>query len=250
MKYHILPLLKNMADILLPRHCYICNRRLLHTENYFCVECWTKLTFTNIHGEEGNSIERIFWGKVPIMRANSLIHYQSHNYTSLPILQLKYFNNPECGVFLGRCMAEDLLDTTFFNGIDFIIPVPLTKKRMKTRGYNQSEMLAKGVAEITGIPLVTNVVYRRIDNSTQTKLTAIERVENVKNIFSVIDSESIRGKHLLLIDDVITTGATLLSCAETLCQTEEVKVSILTAYVAGFHSKGISYHGAPSPINL
>ena len=114
----ILTLLRDIADIILPRHCCICGRRLKAEEEQLCIKCWALLPFTNIHGEQGNGIERIFWGKIPIVRANALIHYQANNYTILPILQLKYANNAEMGIYLGQCMAEDLIDSEFFTAID------------------------------------------------------------------------------------------------------------------------------------
>lgn len=238
----ILTLLRDIADIILPRHCCICGRRLKAEEEQLCIKCWALLPFTNIHGEQGNGIERIFWGKIPIVRANALIHYQANNYTILPILQLKYANNAEMGIYLGQCMAEDLIDSEFFTAIDYLVPIPISNSRLKKRGYNQSEMLAKGVSKITGIPIATDLIIRKTDNATQTRLTAQQREENVQNIFEIQRTEKIRGKHLLLIDDVITTGATILSCAQKLCEVEGVRISVLTAYVAGSHPKGISSH--------
>lgn len=129
---------------------------------------------------------------------------------------------------MGRVMACDLIRTDFFNGIDFIIPVPLSRQKERKRGYNQCLWLARGIAEITGIPIHTDSVSRIISNPSQTTLSHSERRTNVANIFKVEHPENIENRHILLVDDVITTGATLLSCAEAISQCRNVNISILT----------------------
>ena len=129
---------------------------------------------------------------------------------------------------MGRMMGKELLPSGFFDGIDGIIPIPLAKKRQRQRGYNQSVEIARGVSEVTGLPILNQVVRRTNFKSSQTQLGRWERNENVETVFELIDGNAIRGKHLLIIDDVITTGATMIACAQQLVKAGDVKVSVLS----------------------
>lgn len=133
---------------------------------------------------------------------------------------------------MGRYMANDLLVSGFFNEIDIIVPVPLHKKREKERGYNQSEWIASGISKITGIPVNTNSIKRVEANSTQTRKSVWDRWENVQNLFAVVSSSELQGKHILLVDDVLTTGATIVSCASKIMEVRGVRISVLTLAAA------------------
>ena len=226
-----------LINIIFPRRCLVCNRILSASEQHICTSCYMKLPFTRWHGRQGNGIERMFWARIPIHRANALLHYYGGDESRKVVLALKYNNRPQIGVEFGRIMAADLRDTDFFSDIDAIVPVPLARKRIKKRGYNQSECLAKGVSEITQIPVLKDVIKRKIDNPTQTRLTNDERKENVKGIFMINYADAIKDKHILLIDDVLTTGATIMSCAEEIAKVAS-GISIMTLFVAGRHSDG------------
>ena len=221
--------------LIAPRQCSICGRRLRKWENILCTSCYNDLPFTHIRGTRGNKVERIFWNQIPIVRANSFMYYTPHSNSNHIFLQLKYLNRPEVGRVFGRIMAMELIDTDFFQGLDTIIPVPLAKDRQRKRGYNQSEMLAQGISEIIHIPVDTKSVKRVISNQTQTQLNARERKENVKNIFALASPHYLDQKHILLIDDVLTTGATLLSCAQEIAKVPNVRISIMTLGLAGNH---------------
>lgn len=215
------------------------------------------MPLTNYKGKSGNPIERIFWGKIPIANANAYFHYLPKNPYAQLITKLKYNGNSKIGVQLGRMMANDLKHTDFFRTIDAIIPVPLAKQRLKKRGYNQSLYIAKGVGQLTNIPISTSHIRRTINNPTQTKLAHNERSKNVEHIFELTQpcepipaphnpdaqttihtNHPLQNKHILLIDDVITTGATLIACAQTLSQIPNIKISILCAAIAGHHGCG------------
>ena len=221
--------------LIAPRQCSICGRRLRKWEKILCTSCYNDLPFTYIRGTRSNKVERIFWNQIPIVRANSFMYYTPHSNSNQIFLQLKYLNRPEVGRVFGRIMAMELIDTDFFQGIDAIVPIPLAKDRQRKRGYNQSEMLAQGISEITHIPVDTQSVKRVISNQTQTQLNARERKENVKNIFALNESHKLNDKHILLIDDVLTTGATLLSCAQEMANATNLKISIMTLGLAGSH---------------
>lgn len=225
--------LADASRLLFPQICTNCKRRLTKGEIHICTSCLVALPFTKLYGKKGNAIERLFWGKFPIERAHAWIKYQSGADSTQSILVLKYGNRPQVGRFLGELMAEELLHTDFFNDIDAIIPIPLATKRERKRGYNQSMEIAIGVSKITHIPIIKNAILRILHNPTQTQLQKNERIKNVSGIFLLNKPELVRKKHILLIDDVITTGATMTSCAQELCKSEGVKISVLALAISG-----------------
>lgn len=176
---------------------------------------------------------RIFWGLVPIEKGISFFHYTPHSPYSRILFELKYHNHPEVGKIMGRMMAEELKATSFFDGIDLIVPIPLSRKKERQRGYNQSDWIAWGISEATGIPTDTTSVVRTKSNPSQTTLDHRQRRENVRDIFAVRHPGSLEGRHILLVDDVITTGATMLSCAETIARACRVRFSVLSLAWAG-----------------
>ena len=230
-------LIKEVADVLYPRYCCICGRKLNSDTDNLCGVCFTNLPFTHFKGAKGNTVERLFWGVAEIERANALMYYDIDDRSRMLLYELKYNGHDDLGVQFGRIMAKDLEETDFFEGIDCIVPVPLYHKKLKSRRYNQSERIGQGVFEITGIPVETKALIRIKDTPTQTKLTKEERQENMAGAFKLVDTGRIAGKHVLLIDDVVTTNSTLLSCIEELKKAEGVKISILTLALAGKHSK-------------
>ena len=175
---------------------------------------------------------KLFWGQMPVERAAAFFYYESHSKTANVIYKLKYKSHPEIGPVMGRKVAVEFQRDHFFDGIDGIVPVPLTKKRFRQRGYNQSEEIAKGINEITGIPIYTGIVKRTVFKGSQTRRRRWERQENVEYAFSLVDGEPIIGKHILLIDDVVTTGATIIACAKELCKAGGVRISILSLGLA------------------
>ncbi len=227
---------RDVLRTLFPATCVVCQRRLTGGEAFFCSACLVQLPYTRLKGERGNVVERLFWGKVPIVRANAWLHYRPHSTYKLPILSLKYFRNPRLGLYMGELMAHDVAGTDFFEGIDAIVPVPLHGKRLRHRGYNQSERLAAGISRVTGIPVWTDVATRMVNTTTQTALSKQERRRNVSDIFALTAPERVEGRHLLLVDDVVTTGSTLLSLASALCRDGDVRISVMACALAGHHT--------------
>lgn len=170
----------------------------------------------------------MFWGQIPIMRVAALFYYEPHSEVSHIIHSLKYFNHPETGEFMGRLLAEEIKANGFFEGIDIIMPVPLAKNRQRARGYNQSEEIARGISAVTGIPVVKNAVKRVSFKKSQTKMHRWQRLDNVKDVFEVKNSDIPKGKHILLIDDIVTTGITIISCAQELMKCGNVRFSVLS----------------------
>ena len=173
---------------------------------------------------------RLFWAQIPIERATAFFYYEPHAQTANIIYELKYKNRPDIGIIIGRMLAKEVQTAGFFDGTDGIIAVPLAKKRQQQRGYNQSEEIAQGVSEITGLPILKKVVRRTVFEGSQTNKGRWERHDNVEHVFELIDTKAVSGQHLLLIDDVVTTGATCLACAKALCPRFRQIIGILSFF--------------------
>lgn len=175
-----------------------------------------------------NPMARLMWGKFAIERACALYYYEPKSEMAEIVYSLKYRNRPELGRIIGQVMAQRLQPKMFFDGIDALVPVPLSKQRQRERGYNQAEELTRGLSETTKIPIYNKVVRRTAFATSQTHLNANERLENVEHVFQLVDAQKIAHKHLLLVDDVITTGSTITACARELQKAPDVKISVLT----------------------
>ena len=220
---------RRLLDLISPRICVVCGRRLSVTEEVICNKCNLHLPRTGFSNNPyENEMAKLFWGQIPIERAAALFHYESHAEIANIIYQLKYKNHPEIGPLMGRMVATELKRDDFFDGIDVIIPVPLTKKRFRQRGYNQSEEIAKGISEVTGLPVNKEVVKRTAFKGSQTRRSRWDRQENVEYAFELTPGEPIAGKHLLIVDDVVTTGSTIVACAKELVKAGSVKISVLS----------------------
>ena len=217
-----------LLDLISPRLCVVCGNRLAVTEETLCSKCYLHLPRTDFgHDLYENVMAKLFWGQMAIEKATALFYYEPHAETAQILYEMKYKNHPEIGVVMGRMMAKELMRSGLFEGIDAIVPVPLARKRERQRGYNQSLELAKGVSEVTGLPIANKVVRRTKFVGSQTQRGRWERNENVEDVFELVDSDSISGKHLLLIDDVVTTGATIFACAQEMRKASNVKFSVL-----------------------
>lgn len=175
----------------------------------------------------------MFWGHFPIERATALFFFAGQS-TRSTIHRLKYHNNPQIGVYLGQVLADEIKESNFFDRIDGIVAIPLARQRFMKRSYNQCDWIAKGISRQTGIPVIKDAVKRVRNNKTQTRLTAEERWENVEGIFKLVNPDSVAGKHILLVDDVVTTGSTVISCAQTLMQADKnTRFSVAALAMAG-----------------
>lgn len=221
-------LVHDIDEVLFPRVCVVCGKKLVAAEPSVCAGCLSRLPYTCYRGMSGNATERLFYGMVPLVRANSFFYYYPGSDSHRILMALKYERHPELGRFLGSMMAAELLGTGFFNDIDAIVPVPLAPRRERRRGYNQSYMLAKGVADVTGIPVMDKVVKRVVEGLSQTRLSHSERRGNVEDVFSCICPQLISKQHVLLMDDVVTTGSTLSSCMRAMNVSCETRFSVLT----------------------
>ena len=222
----------DLINLMFPDVCVACGTSLQKNEHQLCLSCLNDIPKTNYHLMEDNPVEKRFWGKVPVYRATSFFFFQKGSSFQKVLHILKYKGNKEIGELLGKYAAIDLLDSPGFTSIDLIIPVPLHPKKLKSRGYNQSEWIGKGISAILNKPLDTTTLLRVRENATQTKKTVYERYENTEGIFQLSNNSVLEGKHILLVDDVLTTGSTLEACIRTLLETPGIKISVFTLAVA------------------
>lgn len=219
--------LRDFFSLLFPPLCTGCNRSLYAHENLICSYCWYNLPVTNFHLDEENAAAKQLWGRVKLERAASYLYFVKHSSVQQIMHHLKYFSKPEIGILLGEQYGLLLLKSDF-NSVDVIIPVPLHPKKLRKRGYNQSEYFGKGLSKSMNAPLLTENMFRHSLAESQTTKKRYERYENMQSIFNVKDPKALENKHILLVDDVLTTGATIEACANTLLQVPGVKVSVAT----------------------
>ena len=216
-----------LLDLIAPRTCVVCGQRLSPEETALCPACMLHLPLTHYADQPlDNPLARLFWGQFPIERATALFYYEPHSELAEIIYSLKYRNRPEVGWQMGHIAARYLQDSGFFEGIDALVPVPIARKRKRQRGYNQGEEIARGISEATGLPICQKVVERCEFKQSQTRLNPYERRDNVEQAFRLTDPDRIAHRHLLLIDDIITTGSTINACARQLAQAPDVRISV------------------------
>lgn len=228
-----MPIWTDLWNLFFPHGCLLCGGQLVPGEEVLCAKCLSGLPRTRLHWCKDNRVERNFWGKFPVERATSFLYYTKGGDVRQLLYELKYHGRKEVGEVLGRIMASELMPSRFFGGIDLIVPVPLHRRKERRRGYNQSVCLARGIAAVTGIPMETKAVVRDRYTDTQTHKGQYERWENVRNLFSCVEPGGLAGKHLLLVDDVLTTGATIVSCADAFRGIPGLRISVLTLALAG-----------------
>jgi len=181
---------------------------------------------TNYHIEPDNPVAQLFWGRCRIEKAAAFSYYSRDSRIRKLIHQLKYKGAREIGAELGRIYAVSLMSSKFLDDIDMIIPVPLHPSKVRQRGFNQSDEISLGISSVSGLPVDTATLVRKTVTQTQTRKSRYDRWTNVSDIFFVTDEDKLKGRHVLLVDDVITTGSTIEACADEILKTEETKVSV------------------------
>ncbi len=220
------------VSILFPENCLSCKGIIEMGESDICSICRFSLPRTNFHLNDENIIAEKFWGKVQLKYAISYLFFKKESNVQNLLHELKYKNQPQIGEVLGTWYAVELMDNNFYKNFDVIIPVPMHKKKLKKRGYNQSAYFGKGLSEVWQIPQLENGLKKLAQTVSQTKKSRKERYDNMKDGFEVTDLEAIKDKNVLLVDDVITTGATLEACANLLIEGGAKSVSIATIAAA------------------
>lgn len=219
---------KALTSLAFPNLCRGCYQELLHQENLICLTCSHRLPKTHFQHYAMNDIAKKLYGRFYFNRACSTFYFSKISPIQELLHHVKYRNDQELGIELGRRMAMELEDSKWLQHIDAIIPIPLSERRLNERGYNQSELLAKGIYEVCGLGVDSSSVKRKKNTLSQTKKNIQQRLENMKEAFEVIDGQALKGKHVLIVDDVLTTGATIESCAREILKWPGTEVSVLT----------------------
>jgi ComF family protein len=217
---------QDFISLIYPRICYACGKSLYKYEKCLCTYCIYHLPKTNFHLDRDNNVSKLFWGKVNIFSAAAFFYYSKGTKVQHLIHQLKYKGHKEIGVYIGNIYGKELKKSVLFETVDVVIPVPLHPKKKMKRGFNQSELFAAGLAESMNIILDVKTLCRTYASETQTRKSRFARWENVKEIFALNDPETLQHKHVLLVDDVITTGSTIEACAQIFSAIPGIRISI------------------------
>lgn len=226
-------LFKHLVNLFFPRVCAACGNILLEGEDTVCTTCRFLLPKTGFELHSDNTMAQMFYGQMPFNAVMAEFFFSKTGKVQHLIHGLKYHQCRENGIFLGQEIGKSLLKAPDYQEISCIIPIPLHPKKEKIRGYNQSHVIAEGISEIMNIPIAEKCLVRSVFTDTQTKKSREDRWQNVKDIFEVKNPEKLKGKHVLLVDDVLTTGATLMSAGKALMKVEGIKISVATAACAG-----------------
>jgi len=218
--------LKDIFNLFFPEVCLCCGEHLLTSENTVCITCRHDLSLTNFSFEKNNLVEKSFFGRMPIENATALFYFLKKGKVQQLIHELKYNKQQQVGFFIGNWLGLEMLESNRFKNIDYIIPVPLHKKKLKTRGYNQVTTFGKSLSEKLNVEYDDSFLIKVSATKTQTKKIRLDRWKNVQELFVVQNEAILKNKHILLIDDIITTGATLESCCKAFDNIEGLKISI------------------------
>lgn len=224
----ILGYLWDFLALFFPELCAACGKSLFKNERIICTHCIYHLPKTNFHEDPNNKMARQLWGRFPFVQTIAFLYFRKGSRIQNMMHQLKYRKSPETGIRLGELYAYELKRSQVFKKSDLIMPVPLHPEKFKKRGYNQSECIAQGLSAILHIPISTKNLVRQENTDTQTKKSRYARYENLVHAFHVNDKSELINKHIMLIDDVMTSGATLEACSILLQEIEGVEISICT----------------------
>jgi ComF family protein len=217
---------QEIFSLFYPRLCAGCSEPLMKNEVTLCANCMMDLPFTYYHCDRENPVVKLFWGRVDVHFATALCFFAKATRMQRMLHELKYRGNQEVGELLGVELGKQIRDSPHFGKIDRVIPVPLHPHKEKIRGYNQSRCIAEGISRIIDAPVDNQTLIRTGNSSTQTRKSRFSRWENVEAVFTVQEPQILYEKHILLVDDVVTTGATIEACCSKLISQPEVKVSV------------------------
>lgn len=229
---HISDIGDDLLSLFFPRLCLACSAHLVRGEKVLCTACLLSMARTDFHLKRNNALEQAFWGRCLVERAAAFSVFNRGSRIRKLIHALKYNGRTDIGQMLGELYGSILTESGFMADIDLIVPVPLHPARQRQRGYNQSDYIANGLSGSSGVPVQKNIIMRSDRSGSQTKRGRYERWENVKSLFFIPDPDLIAGKHILVVDDVITTGSTMEACVNALHEAGEVRVSLVALAAA------------------
>ena len=225
-------MVKNLLNLFFPKVCYACNNLLADRETYVCTDCRHNLPVTNYHFSNNETVQKALYGRVKLENATALLQFQKKGMVQHLLHGLKYKGYEDIGVFLGKWLGEELKAIEVYSNIDAVIPVPLHKKKLRKRGYNQVEKFGQEIAQALNVPYIDNVLVKTTSTKTQVFKERIARWNNNNEVFSITNISTIANKHILLVDDIITTGATIEVCSNELLKADNVKISLATMAIA------------------
>ena len=220
--------LADFVSLLFPELCQACSANLVAGEKLICTDCRYNLPFTNFHLKPDNLVAQQFWGKIHIEAGYAMCYFTKGGKLQHLMHQFKYRGVKKIGNLLGNIAGSQLMQSPVFKTVDLIIPVPLHKSRLRKRGYNQATCFAEGIAEKLNVPVIENTLVRERATETQTHRSRFSRFENMQEAFTIKNPEALKNQHILLVDDVTTTGSTLEACGSQLLKIEGLKLSIAT----------------------
>lgn len=218
----------DLLHVFFPHNCSGCGSDVVQDGQLICLHCLSQLPSTNFFDQPGNPVEETFYGRLPVRNAASAFFFTKESLIQHLIFQLKYRGNKDIGIYLGKMLGRLLLKSERFNDLDALIPLPLNPRREKKRGYNQATQICRGIAEVFDRPVIENVVIRKIYTETQTHKGRISRWENMDGVFAFKEPWQLQGKHLLLVDDIVTTGATIEACGAEILKIPSTTLSVAT----------------------
>lgn len=226
--------LDDFFSLFYPNLCLVCDANLPPNQESICLPCQYRLPKTDFHLHKENAFSERFWGRLPLESGAAFYKFNKGGRTQHLIHRLKYENKQAVGIRMGQLYGSKLRESPFFSAIDLILPVPLHARRYHERGYNQSELFARGLSEAMEVPYLSDGLVRSLHTTTQTHKTRLERVRNVAEAFAVKTKEMLEGRHVLLVDDVITTGATLEACGQRILEVAGTRLSMATIAIADY----------------
>jgi ComF family protein len=218
----------DLLHLFFPHNCTGCGSDILGDDQMLCLHCLSDLPVTSFFQNPGNPVESTFYGRLPVRNAAAAYFFTKDSLLQHLIVQLKYRGNKEIGFYLGKILGRLIIQSDRFSEIDVMVPLPLNPKKEKKRGYNQATAICKGIADIWNKPVIENIVIRNVFTETQTHKGRISRWENMDGVFAVTDSSLLQGKHTLLVDDIVTTGATLEACGAEILKIPGTTLSLAT----------------------
>lgn len=218
----------SFLNLFFPHICNGCGSDVLDNQHLLCLRCLTELPATNFFSQTGNPVEKNFYGRIPVLAGGSAYFFTKDSLLENLIYELKYRSNKEIGNYLGELVGKFLIDNPRFEKVDLIIPLPLNPRRESKRGYNQATAICNGIAKVWDRPVFEKAVIRKIYTETQTRKGRVTRWENMDGVFAVAKPEHLQNKHILLVDDVVTTGASLEACGSEILKVPGTTLSIAT----------------------
>lgn len=217
-----------LVHLLFPHVCQSCGTDLLSRDHQLCLRCLNSLPETRFHMHAANPVEKLLWGRLPVVAATAQYYFTKESMMQRLMHEIKYKGNRELARYMGELMGEAILNTHRFTDIDALVPLPLHPLKEKRRGYNQSDLLCRGMASVMRLPLLEHAVVRCENTESQTRKSRVDRWTNMEGKFALAEASTLAGKHILLVDDVITTGATLEACGRELLKANGLRLSLAT----------------------